>query len=97
MMDDELDDLFRDENLGQVATVPGLPVLHRGLFQSIDDSRATGCSQYVRLPIYLELPPESSPERSPGPIRGALPIFLAMHLPLLYIVSIAIPPTDCGP
>ncbi|KAL8835573.1 MAG: hypothetical protein Q9170_003257 [Blastenia crenularia] len=47
MMDDELDDLFADEQLGPAAAVPGLSSIPKGLIQSTDDSRISGCSQKV--------------------------------------------------
>lgn len=56
MMDDELDDLFGDGHLGEVAAVSGLPSAPRGVFQSTDDLRVSGCSQYVRLLIYVKVP-----------------------------------------
>lgn len=46
-MDDGLDDLFGDENLGPVSAVPDLPSVPRGLIQFTDDSRVSGCSQRV--------------------------------------------------
>ncbi|KAL8709289.1 MAG: hypothetical protein Q9225_007469 [Loekoesia sp. 1 TL-2023] len=45
MMDDELDDLFGDEHLGEVAAISGLPSVPRWLIQSTDDFRVSGCSQ----------------------------------------------------
>lgn len=71
-MDDSLDDLFGDEPLVEISTLAGLPSITRGLIQSIDDARVSGCSQYVWLPNDIEFPPESSPERLRGPTRAAL-------------------------
>lgn len=48
MMDDELDDLFGDRQLGEIPDLPHLSTPPRGLVQRIDDLRTSGCSQYVR-------------------------------------------------
>lgn len=72
MMDDSLDDLFSDEPLVEISSLPGLSSISRGLIQSVDDARVSGCSQYVRLPNENDFSPETSPERLPGPIRVAL-------------------------
>lgn len=96
-MDDGLDDLFGDEHLGQVPAVPDLPSVQRGLIQSTDDSRVSGCSQYVRLPDHLlRAPPECHLEELPGQIKAALPIFLSMDAASLSGVYTAIPPPDYG-
>ena len=47
MMEDDLDDLFRDASLGDHPTLPSAQDLPKGLSQVIDDSRRSGCSQYV--------------------------------------------------
>ncbi len=48
MMDDELDDLFGDRQLGEITTLPNLSSAPEGLIQRLDDLRISGCSQYVR-------------------------------------------------
>lgn len=80
MMDDSLDDLFGDEPLAGISVLPDLPSIPKGLTQSTDDARLGGCSQYVRLPVYLKICSESSSERLPGPIRVALPALIAMAI-----------------
>lgn len=72
MMDDSLDDLFGDEPLAGISALPDLSSIPSSLVQSVDDSRVSGCSQYVRLLICVGVPPEYSSERSLGPIRAAL-------------------------
>ena len=47
MMDDELDDLFGDRQLGEITNLPLSPI-PEGLIQRLDDLRISGCSQYVR-------------------------------------------------
>ena len=49
VMDDELDDLFDEQQLGEVAQLSSIPVLAKGLDQRIDELRICGCSQYVRF------------------------------------------------
>ncbi|KAL8997228.1 MAG: hypothetical protein Q9169_003421 [Polycauliona sp. 2 TL-2023] len=44
MMDDELDDLFGDRQLGDITDLPNLPAPQKGLIQRIDDLRISGCS-----------------------------------------------------
>ncbi|KAL8841731.1 MAG: hypothetical protein Q9176_003126 [Flavoplaca citrina] len=47
-MDDELDDLFGDQQLGEDIThLPHLPTLPRGLVLRINELRASGCSQKI--------------------------------------------------
>lgn len=58
MMDDSLDDLFGDEPLAEIPVLSGLPSIPGGLVQSTDDSRVSGCCQYVRLLIQVKASPE---------------------------------------
>ncbi|KAL9060542.1 MAG: hypothetical protein Q9206_000986 [Seirophora lacunosa] len=46
-MDDSLDDLFSDEPLVEISSLPGLSSISRGLIQSVDDARVSGCSQKI--------------------------------------------------
>ncbi|KAL8869589.1 MAG: hypothetical protein Q9174_004164 [Haloplaca sp. 1 TL-2023] len=47
VMDDELDDLFDERQLGEVAQISNIPVLAKGLDQRIDELRTCGCSQKI--------------------------------------------------
>lgn len=60
MMDDELDDLFGDRQLGEITDLPPLSTHPRGLVQRLDDLRTSGCSQYVRFWLSVEVQPECS-------------------------------------
>lgn len=56
MMEDEIDDLFGDQQLGGITNLPSPSTLPRGLIQRIDDLGISGCSQYVWLPSHIEAP-----------------------------------------
>ncbi|CAL8583760.1 hypothetical protein XPA_009378 [Xanthoria parietina] len=47
MMDDELDDLFGDRQLGEITDLPPLSTHPTGLVQRLDDLRTSGCSQKI--------------------------------------------------
>ncbi|KAL8736286.1 MAG: hypothetical protein Q9166_000441 [cf. Caloplaca sp. 2 TL-2023] len=46
-MHDELDDLFGEQQLGEIPNLSNLSTLPRGLIQRIDDLRVSGCSQKI--------------------------------------------------
>lgn len=74
MMDESLDDLFGDEPLPELPTLPNLRPVPRVLVQSTDNALVSGCSQYVRLLVHMKLSPECSSGSLPGPIRAVLQI-----------------------
>ncbi|KAL8920524.1 MAG: hypothetical protein Q9172_004478 [Xanthocarpia lactea] len=47
MMEDDLDDLFGDRQLGEITTLPNLSSNPEGLVQRLDDLRISGCSQSI--------------------------------------------------